>query len=308
MAQINALCGAMVRLIAAEARLGLPAQRWLDSGLIEHLRGRPATEQRRWLVDLAGSPSTRQRLADAASPRDPSRGAPTSHPISASSAPRREPGVRWSDEVERLYDGIAPAWNAIVSRPRIDPIRDAEARQLLDALQLREGDRVANIGIGAGDFESRTGAPKRVGDAAWLGIDVSGAMLREAAQRHPGIELLKADFLDLPQGLTFEKCVAHHVLCHVRDLDGALQAIFERLPEGGLFTFIERVASHHDLDGLVLDRRYPTIPESALRESMSRLEFERTSVEFLDAIQRGNWGSVRSRPVTLDSLQLILVK
>jgi SAM-dependent methyltransferase len=306
--QLNELRGALVRLIGGDARLGLAAQRVLDSMLIERLRGTPAAEQRRWLVDLAGSPDTRRRLADAALSPHPARTQPippsTTPPLAQTAAPRPLP----VEGVERLDDGIASTWNAIVRRPKIDPIRDTEARRLLEALQLRGGDRVANIGIGAGDFETRTGAPSRVGPGDWLGIDVSSGMLREAALRHPGIGLLKADFRNLPDGLRFDKCVAHHVLCHVPDLDAGLQAIFDRLPEGGVFTFVERVTSQHDLTGLVMNLRYPSIPETDLRQSLSQLEFARGSLEFLHAIERGGWRVMHALPITLDSLQMTLIK
>ena len=130
--QINELRGAMVRLISTDAPLQLAEQRRLDSALIESLRALPPEGQRRWLIDLANSPTTRNALVQTATQRS------AEHSLTPA-------------KVEAFNDGLAPSWNAIIGRTRIDPIRRTEARLLLNALRLRAGDRVAHIGIGSGD-------------------------------------------------------------------------------------------------------------------------------------------------------------
>jgi phosphatidylethanolamine/phosphatidyl-N-methylethanolamine N-methyltransferase len=91
-----------------------------------------------------------------------------------------------SNLIERLYAQCASVYDVLFG-----PILQAGRREVMRQLALRPGDEILEIGIGTG-----LTAPLYPGDCRVTGIDLSDAMLREAARRldrRSNIQLFKMD-------------------------------------------------------------------------------------------------------------------
>ncbi|MGH2621219.1 MAG: methyltransferase domain-containing protein, partial [Anaerolineales bacterium] len=106
------------------------------------------------------------------------------------------------------------------------------ARLLLDYLELREGDRVIDVGCGMGVYlmlMSRLRRPRL------YGLDLQRDRLRRAQTEVATARLVSADIRRLPFAPgAFDKALMSEVLEHVPDDEGALQAVFRLLKPGGL--------------------------------------------------------------------------
>ena len=106
---------------------------------------------------------------------------------------------------------------------------DLRRRLLLD--ELRSGERVLDLGCGAGDF---TALAADAG-AEVIGVDVAQAALRRASSRHPGLDFRLAP-IDGPLPLddnAFELVWAGEVIEHVADTARWLSEVRRVLVPGG---------------------------------------------------------------------------
>lgn len=135
--------------------------------------------------------------------------------------------------------------NALPSIERSKPI-------ILDGLQLREGQQVADLGCGMGAdaFE----IARRVGSGgSVIGVDVSDAMITEANRRAAGLNLPVAFEVGDAQALrfddaAFDACRTERMLMHVPDAEAALAEIVRvTKPQGRISVF------DFDWDTFVID-------------------------------------------------------
>jgi len=88
---------------------------------------------------------------------------------------------------EYAYDQIAPFYDYITSGPE----KEAENRELMNLLGVREGDSVLDIGCGTGLFlDYHPEHPD------YLGIDPSAAMLEQLFKKHPEANTIRTRFED----------------------------------------------------------------------------------------------------------------
>ncbi len=109
------------------------------------------------------------------------------------------------DYYEELWDRL----------PEELELPDFELRRRLLLGELRQGDRVLDLGCGAGEF---TAVAAQAG-AQVIGVDVAQAALRRARARHPGLDL-KLTPLDGPLPLednTIDLVWSSEVIEHVAD-------------------------------------------------------------------------------------------
>ncbi len=144
-----------------------------------------------------------------------------------------------------------------------DSVRGLEAeqalnRRVLDALALRRGERVIEIGCGTGD--DTIAMARRVGrNGRAVGVDLSQPMIDEAQRRATAagvaVEFVAGDAhrLDYPDG-TFDAACASRVFMHLADPAGALHELVRVVRPGGRL-----VVSEPDLDSFVID-----LPDQAL--------------------------------------------
>lgn len=86
-----------------------------------------------------------------------------------------------ADEVRRLYDRIAPGYDALVATYQLLGARRLGARAI-DLLDLQPGDTVVDLGCGTGaNLDGLAGAVGRTGRV--VGVDLSPGMLDQARTR-----------------------------------------------------------------------------------------------------------------------------
>jgi len=137
---------------------------------------------------------------------------------------RRGPHQRFFDLWSRFYD--AP----LVQRLTYRPVQDAVMREL-----RRSGPgRVLDIGCGTGLLTSRIAS--ELTQQSSVGCDFSGGMLRQAAQKTPGLPWVRGNALRLPfQDASFGAVVSTESFHWFPDQDAALAEFFRVLePKGRL--------------------------------------------------------------------------
>ena len=81
------------------------------------------------------------------------------------------------------------------------------------------GASVLELGCGIGDLLAAT-EPSR-----GVGVDLSGAMLREARRRHPDLAFVQADAEALPLSTTFDYVILSDLVGHLEDIQTALEQV-----------------------------------------------------------------------------------
>jgi ubiquinone/menaquinone biosynthesis C-methylase UbiE len=134
-------------------------------------------------------------------------------------------GIRFDQEMSRKVEAVY-----------LTPDVVAQRRQVLEALKLKAGATVLDIGSGPGllarDMAALVGPEGRV-----CGVDASAAMVSMAANRCAGLpwtEFRAADATQLPYpGSTFDAAVSTQVYEYVPDIPAALAELHRVLRPGG---------------------------------------------------------------------------
>jgi len=105
---------------------------------------------------------------------------------------------------------------------------------LLQALDLRSGDRLLDVGCGPGYLASA--AADR--GAAVVGVDFSAAMIREARRRSPALDFRRADAMSLPFAPgSFDRVTMGFTVPHLSDPERAFAEARRVLTPGGRLGF-----------------------------------------------------------------------
>ncbi len=111
-----------------------------------------------------------------------------------------------------------------------------QRRATLEALALRAGERVIDVGCGPGSLCAEMAAA----GASVVGVDPSPAMLGLAEQRGSAVELFRGDALSLPvEDADFDAAVSTQVYEYVADIDGALAEVRRVLRPGGRLLILD---------------------------------------------------------------------
>jgi arsenite methyltransferase len=134
-------------------------------------------------------------------------------------------GLAFSGDMARLQQAIAESHDLVVRRGTV-----------LDALNLRTGERVLELGCGGGYFAHE--AARFVGPTGRVcAIDISPDQIAAAQQRcaeFGRVECRQADIAAPPYGdAQFDAIFAVQVLEYLADLDGALRHVHRMLRPGG---------------------------------------------------------------------------
>ncbi|WBB75800.1 methyltransferase domain-containing protein [Micromonospora sp. WMMD1128] len=138
------------------------------------------------------------------------------------------------EQQRQTWDSVSEGWQAW--RESFERGGAPVTRGLLDAADLRPGDRVLDVGSGCG--EPALSAARIVGrDGQVLGLDISPAMIEIARRR--AVELPQARFevgdladLDLPEH-SFDAVLSRWALMFLPDRAAALRALRRLLTPGG---------------------------------------------------------------------------
>jgi len=139
------------------------------------------------------------------------------------------------DEIAAMFDGVAERYdrtNTILSFGRDRSWRHATR----DALDLRHGDVVLDLGAGTGvstEELARSGATA-------IGVDISLGMLRAGKKARPDTILLAGDALALPfADQTFDAVTISFALRNVHDTEAALREMARVTKPGGRLVVCE---------------------------------------------------------------------
>jgi arsenite methyltransferase len=134
-------------------------------------------------------------------------------------------GLKFDEETSRRVEALY-----------LTPDVVAQRCQVLKALQLREGERVLDVGVGPGllayDMAASVGRDGQV-----CGIDISEDMLAMARKRcadQPWTEYRRADAIELPfPDHNFDAAVSTQVYEYVADIPAALAELYRVVRPGG---------------------------------------------------------------------------
>jgi predicted TPR repeat methyltransferase len=150
------------------------------------------------------------------------------------------PGEVESDYIRSLFDDFAARFEQTL----VGALEYATPRKLADFIHARVGDgfdSVLDLGCGTGLMAVELARPGRDID----GVDLSERMLDIARDKGLYRELHAAEVLEFLRGETrsWPLIVAADVFVYVGELKRVFEAVFDRLPPGGVFAFsIERAS------------------------------------------------------------------
>lgn len=115
----------------------------------------------------------------------------------------------------------------------------AQRRTMLDLLDLKEGERVLDVGSGNGIFVRDM--LEAVGESGHVcGVDGAEPMISMASALCPRGRFLQGDATDLPvKDSSFDVVTASQLLCFVSDGDGALSEMYRVLKPGGRLAILD---------------------------------------------------------------------
>lgn len=133
-------------------------------------------------------------------------------------------------EITAFFDRLAPSWDQY-SRPE-----ESVLEKMLDLSRLGPGENVLDVACGTGVmFPHYLGR----GAASVTGVDISGEMVRLAAEKYaaePRIRVLCADAESADLSFLFDAAVIHNALPHFPDPRALIQAMARQIKPGGRLT------------------------------------------------------------------------
>jgi demethylmenaquinone methyltransferase/2-methoxy-6-polyprenyl-1,4-benzoquinol methylase len=148
-----------------------------------------------------------------------------------------EAGVLTPDAVRRMFDRIAPVYDAM--NRLMTAGLDQRWRRLTVAAAVRPGDRVLDACCGTGDLAI---AAARAGGRV-TGLDFSPRMLERARRKLQTVTWVEGDLLALPfADASFEAATVGFGVRNVADLERALAELRRVLVPGGRVAILEITA------------------------------------------------------------------
>ena len=146
-----------------------------------------------------------------------------------------ETGRLPADGVRRMFDGIAPVYDAM-NRVMTAGL-DRRWRRATIRETVQPGDRVLDACCGTGDLA--IGA-RAAGAGHVVGVDFSERMLARASRKAPELEWLSADVLALPfEDASFDAVVVGFGVRNVENLEAAVRELRRVLRPGGRLGILE---------------------------------------------------------------------
>lgn len=158
-------------------------------------------------------------------------------------------------------------WNA-AQYLKFEDERTRAARDLL--ARVPPGDYPSIVDLGCGPGNSTELLIERFPDAAIIGVDRSPDMLRQAAQRLPGVEFIEADLGSWTPGGAERLIFANAVFQWVPDHQLVMRRLFEALPPAGVLAVQmpdnTSEPSHAAISDVAASRDWGPALEAAVRE------------------------------------------
>lgn len=150
-------------------------------------------------------------------------------------------------------------------------------RDLLEVLDPQPGERVLDLGCGTGHVTAEIA--QAVGpDGAVVGIDASPAMIEQAREAHPDLDVRHADATNFALDEAFDAVYSNAALHWIDDQNAALGCVADALRPGGRFVaemgaagniveILEGVSAVADREGIDIAHpwHFPTLGEYSAR-------------------------------------------
>ncbi|MHB8620416.1 MAG: ubiquinone/menaquinone biosynthesis methyltransferase [Chloroflexota bacterium] len=148
-----------------------------------------------------------------------------------------------AEEIEVMFDGIVARYDLLNSLLSLG-LDKRWRRAALEALPLRAGDVVLDVGCGTGEL-SRLLA-RRV---TTIGVDLSEQMLRVSRRRLNGqVHLVRGSAFELPfRAGAFQALASGFVLRNLRDLPGAFREMARVLAPGAQIALLDAIEPSNPL-------------------------------------------------------------
>jgi demethylmenaquinone methyltransferase/2-methoxy-6-polyprenyl-1,4-benzoquinol methylase len=145
-----------------------------------------------------------------------------------------ESGTLPSDGVRRMFDRIAPVYDAM--NHVMTAGLDRKWRRVTVEETVRAGDRTLDACCGTGDLAIEAG--KHGADV--VGLDFAPAMLERARRKAPGLEFVEGDMLALPfEDRAFDSVTVGFGVRNVEDLEAGIRELRRVLRDGGRLGILE---------------------------------------------------------------------
>jgi demethylmenaquinone methyltransferase / 2-methoxy-6-polyprenyl-1,4-benzoquinol methylase len=145
-----------------------------------------------------------------------------------------ESGTLPSDGVRRMFDRIAPVYDAM-NRVMTAGL-DRRWRRITVEEAVRAGDRTLDACCGTGDLA--VAAWKHGADV--VGLDFAPAMLERARRKAPQLEFVEGDMLSLPfDDGSFDSATVGFGVRNVADLEAGIRELRRILRDGGRLGILE---------------------------------------------------------------------
>jgi len=134
--------------------------------------------------------------------------------------------------IETFFDALAPSWH----EEEDDSIL-LHRKKLIEALPLKEGDKVLDVACGPGTI---TALLEEKTKREVLGIDISGRMIEEARRKasgNPFLSFRKEDFYETRES-GYDAVVLFDAYPHFLDRGRLKDALLRTLRKGGLFLLL----------------------------------------------------------------------
>lgn len=180
------------------------------------------------------------------------------------------------EHAERIYSSYSGVYDYL-----FDTILQPGRRRAIEALAIRNGDKILEVGVGTG-----LSLPLYPSGCRVTGIDISAPMLEKAAEKvedlgldHVDLQLMSADRLEWSDG-TFDKVLLPYVITCVEHPDRVIREVHRVCRTGGRILFLghfrstrrpvawmeKRLTPLTIRLGFVLDLPMETVIESGLFE------------------------------------------
>lgn len=160
--------------------------------------------------------------------------------------------------MQHLYDSIGTEYGAT---RRADP---TITRTLAQLAGVRDGARFLDLACGTGNY---TCALASLG-GSWHGIDISDAMLRQAAEKRDDIEWREGSADALPyRDRSFNGAICTLAIHHFPSLDAPFREVYRVLDEGPFVIF---TSFAEQMRGYWLHHYFPTMMDRSIAQMPSR--------------------------------------
>ncbi len=189
------------------------------------------------------------------------------------------------DATKEFFDGYADKWDEVnrYDRP------EAAFANLVDMLNLKKGDTVADVGCGTGVLIPYL-LDKVGGEGIIYAVDVSEKMLTQLQKKYPhkNIRLIpnKAENLSSIND-KLDAVICFSAFPHVEDKKSALLEAAKVLKKGGRF-LIAHFSSRHDINDFHSKLAHPICTHVLPSESEMRSMLDATGFEFVKLVDQNS--------------------